>query len=66
MMKINKKVKFRNEGSAVVISMLVLSLLMVIVASISIIYFNKIQSIKQINKYYDIKIEKNLKNRKDK
>lgn len=65
-MKINKKVKFRNEGSAVVISMLVLSLLMVIVASISIIYFNKIQSIKQINKYYDIKIEKNLKNRKDK
>ncbi|MBF0709767.1 MULTISPECIES: hypothetical protein [unclassified Gemella] len=65
--KIQKIIKrnSNNKGSALVISLSMLLLVITVIFSISNIYMNKIQSIKNINTYYDRKINEALEERDD-
>ncbi|MDO4813584.1 MAG: hypothetical protein Q3988_00670 [Gemella sp.] len=49
-----------NQGSAILISLSMLLLVVTVVFSISNIYMNKVQSIKNINTFYDRKINEAL------
>ncbi len=60
--KIVKKLKIK-KGNAVVISLIVLSLVLIILGSIANIYLNKLNSVRNINKYYDMKINEELNKR---
>lgn len=57
----NQYFKKNNKGSAILISILVLGLIILIISSISNIYTNKLNSIKNLNKFYDNKIIENMK-----
>ncbi|MBF0713229.1 hypothetical protein HZY83_00700 [Gemella sp. GH3] len=63
--KISKidNIKTNNKGSAIVVSLLVLSLVVIIIVSVSSIYVNKVQSLKNINDYYDKLITNKLDSR---
>lgn len=60
--KVITKLKTK-KGNAVVISLIVLSLVLIIIGSIANIYINKLNSVKNINKYYDMKINEELNKR---
>lgn len=62
-MKIKQRVLKKlasNQGSAIVISLSMLLLVVTVIFSISNIYMNKVQSTKNINAYYDKKINEAL------
>lgn len=60
-MKIKKELA-NNKGSAIVISILILGLIVIIVTSISYIYTNKLNTLKNLNSYYDNKIIEEINN----
>lgn len=57
-----KKELANNKGSAIVISILILGLIVIIVTSISYIYTNKLNTLKNLNSYYDNKIIEEINN----
>lgn len=63
LLQILQKLRKKNQGSAILISLSMLLLVVTVIFSISNIYMNKIQSIKNINTYYDSKINEVLDKR---
>lgn len=56
----------KNEGGALVLSIVVLTLITIVIATITNIYINKYNSIKNINDYYDTKLIEELNKRTNK
>lgn len=58
-----KKIKSAKEGSAVIVSLCLLSFIIIVILSISGIYINKVYTLKNLNNYYDKAIIENLEKR---
>lgn len=56
----------KNEGGALVLSIVVLTLITIVIATITNIYINKYNSVKNINDYYDTKLIEELNKRTNK